>query len=265
MIKQGDKQDNVGPGANLADLMLLLKRRIEMELHVSMPATVVSYVPATRMAQVIPGYRSVAEIRGVETASPPTVLLDVPVAQLASNLNWVTVPIDPGTTGNIIFSDRCVQKWVKSVSSPPGAPNPLTVSIDPSIDRSHSIADGVFYPGLTTVPNAATTPHDNTATVVEGPVVRLGAAALTELSILGTSYIAAENLVSTAFLAWITAFQTLSAPMLAAPDPSGALLWILLNGMVGPTTTLFNALTPHVALTLGGALAPALSQKVFVE
>lgn len=202
---------DVSPDVSLADLLLLLKKRVEFDLHVSAPATVVAYEPVTRMAQVTLGYIGVTAIADVEAPLPPTILLNVPVAQPQSTTGWSTIPITPGTTGNVVFSDRGLQKWISSATI-------ATPAVDPVTDRAHSPSDGVFYPGLIPTPAAATTPHDNTAAVVEGPLVKLGAAS-TDFVIKGTTYAVAEATFLAGFSAWFTA---LAANMVAFPAMGAA-------------------------------------------
>jgi hypothetical protein len=261
-MQSEERLDNPNTGVHLADLFELFKRKLELELHVSVPATVVTYTPGTRLATVIPGYLPVSEIQGVEVPQPPVIVQDVPVSMLSGPTGQVTIPIVPGTTGNLIVSDRCLQQWVKKMSVALGAPNPVTVALAPTVPRAHALGDAVFYPGLMPVANAASNLHDNTATVVDNAtMVKLGANALTEFLIKGTSFITLDEVpLNTAFTVWLGAFQTAAAPLLAAPDPSGALLWTFMNAMVGPTAALVSAINEHSV-----RIVNRLSTKVVTE
>lgn len=166
-----DKRDTQyagGPGATLSDVLTLLKRGIEMDIRVSAPASIVTYNPTLQTAVLLLGYLPVvSDNTGVEIPTPPITLYDVPVAFPRTAAGYITFPIVPNDTGMLVFSDRALTQWLAV-----GAP------VDPIQGRTHSIADGVFFPGLHATANPITPPTSLTATVVEGPVIQLGATAV---------------------------------------------------------------------------------------
>jgi hypothetical protein len=152
----------------LTDVLNLLKRAVQADIRTHIPARVISYNATTQEASisiegltVIPDRNNLAD-RNAETVLPPMRLDGVPVAFEGSPTAYLTFPVVKGMTGYLEIFDRSIDTWRKS-----GAPS------DPGLDHMHNLADCVFKPALRakTTPLAAT---DLTATVLEGPLVKLG-------------------------------------------------------------------------------------------
>jgi hypothetical protein len=163
----GDNLDAVGgefdPAAALAREFRRLQRKLQLELRVAAPAHVTKYDDATQRAVVALGFLPTERIEGVEVPTAPIPLFDVPVMLLGGSMGHVTVPIVPGDTGLVIFTDRCLDQWKLK-----GTP------IEPGNPRTHDAADAVFIHGLRHNANGVKPTTDPSATVVEGPLVKLG-------------------------------------------------------------------------------------------
>lgn len=179
-----DRRDNLDADPaepSLADLIARLRRRINIELRVAMPARVVTYNALTQRADVTLELLPVRydEVTGAEVPEPPIAIPDVPVRFLASPVGYVSVGIVPGTTGHVIFMDRAIDAWLKA-----GVP------VDPLLGRTHDLADAVFEPGLHADTAPLSPPPSVIGAVVHGAQVQLGANATSSV-ILGTEFLAA--------------------------------------------------------------------------
>lgn len=186
-----DKVDGESPVAQLETLLAHTRRGVELDLRVSAPATVLAFNPITRRADVMLAFLPVIYVEDEEVPQAPIVCPQVPVLMPGDSLSYVTTPILPGSTGLVVFADRCLAKFL--VDGVPG---------DPINGRAHSLGDGLFLPCPI---GPAVAPVDPTGTVVEGTLVKLGAAA-TQPAILGTAFAAALatylTAVSTAASTW---------------------------------------------------------------
>lgn len=161
--RTGTDAANVGDG--LRELLGKIARNIELGLRVAAPATVVSYNAATQRADLTMGFIPVV-LGPTEVPMQPISLPQVPVAWPRTAAGYLTFPIVPGDTGLVVFNDRNLGEWLRL-----GAPT------DPKLSRTHDLADGVFLPGLHPDTAPITPATSATATVIEGPLVALGAAA----------------------------------------------------------------------------------------
>lgn len=184
-----DKVDGDAPRPELPDVLNLFRRAIELGLRVSMPGHVTAYDPATQRATVQLGLLPVRFVEGEEVPDPPLVLPQIPVAWPGGSLGYVTTPLLPGDTGLVVFSDRCMSLWLLN-----GGPT------DPVNGRTHELGDGVFVPGLRNATNPIAPPTALDATVVHGPLVRLGATG-TEFALRGTALAATALSLSTVLAA----------------------------------------------------------------
>lgn len=258
MTDKRDILDAKGPGASLGDLLKQLQRKIELDIRVAAPATTVSYNSATQRATVELGFIPVeAADSGESVLEKPLKLYNVPVSFPRSSSGYLALPMSSsgGDTGLLVFTDRALTNWLRSGKA-----------TDPISARTHNLADGVFFPGITTdaAPLTSVSHAVPGTIVIEGTKVHLGDTASAESVIKGTTYIAAENTLDAALTAWWTAFQAAAAPLLAAPDPSGALLWTFMNALAAPTVTLLAALGVHQSITTAPA-STILSTKVKVD
>jgi hypothetical protein len=199
-----DTVDASASGEELEDVLLRLRRNIELDLNVALPAHVLAYNPATQRATVQLGMLPVMFVEDEEVVGAPIVCPDVPVLTLGGSLGYVSFQLVPGDSGLVVFSDRCLAAWLKL-----GAPT------DPLNGRTHALGDGVFIPGVRPVPDAITPPTDATATVVEGSLVRLGQGATAGV-VLDASGLAAA--LTTA----VTALGIIAAAPIPEPPLPGA-------------------------------------------
>jgi hypothetical protein len=203
-----DKRDSIDAssvGATLNDLLALWRRSIELEVRVSSPATVVTYDPALQTAKVVLGLLPVAFIADEEVPQGAIVIPTARVRWVGGSLGYVTTPLVPGDTGHVVFTDRCLAQWLLAGGS-----------VDPVNGRTHALADAIFEPGLRHNANAITPPTDLTATVVEGPLVRLGSLALNGVVVDGTQTLAG------ALTAAVTALGVIAGTPIPEPPAPGA-------------------------------------------
>lgn len=214
----------LGDAPELADLFRVALRKLKLEIRTMVPATIVVYDPARQVATLTVDHlqtvavidevqaakllASGATIEGVppnaEATLPPVQLVDVPVAWPRTNLGYLTFPLNPGDTGQLVCSDRSLDQWLTK-----GIPS------DPVLASTHLLENGVFEPGLKPTANPIVPPTDQTATVVEGATgVKLGRNA--------SDFVALASLVLAQLQAMQNAFNTHTHTA-----PSGG----------GPTTT----------------------------
>lgn len=167
-----DTRDAVDAEAVVADLPAAfqkLSRLVELELHVSAPCTVVGPGSKPGRYDVTYGFLPVFYSGQAEVPGEPII---IPDAVLRYPKGY-TAPVLPGDTGHVIFTDRCLVKWMEL-----GAP------VDPFSGRAHDLADAIFEPGL--VPDTQGAIPDPTGVVIDDAgLVSLGAAA-SSFGVLGT-------------------------------------------------------------------------------
>lgn len=110
------------------------------KVRTSMPGRVVSFDPAKQTVTVQPLIRMVLA-DGAGTDLP--VLADVPVQFPEGGGFAFTFPVEGGDEGMLVIADRCIDGWWQS-----GQPS------DPLDFRMHDLSDGMFIPGINSVPNA---------------------------------------------------------------------------------------------------------------
>lgn len=185
-----DKVDGALVDPDLADIVRLLRRACAVDVRVSVPARVIAFDPITCKATVRVEFLRIIDVRGEEVPDIPTLLSNVPVRFDRSAIAGTTYPITTGTTGRVVFSDRALAAWLQNGN--PVAP------VDPESGRMHNLADAIFECGVMTDADAiAAGPIDMTGLVVDGPLVKLGAAAAQPV-ILGTAFLAALSSFLTA-------------------------------------------------------------------
>lgn len=184
-----DHVDGAAPEAALKDLMDRVTRCLELGLRVALPARVIAYTPATQLADLRVELLPVGELEGEDFPQPPVLLPQVPVAWPRTSLGYLTLPLVPGDTGLVVFSDRSLSVW--RVTGNEVAP------VDPLIGRTHNLGDAVFFPGLHTDTDPIAPPTSLAATVLEGPLVQLGVGA--------TQFVAIAELVRLYLIAMVTA------------------------------------------------------------
>jgi hypothetical protein len=171
-----DVEDLTGE-AGLGQLLQQLSRRINVDLRVAAPATVIAYDSASQLVDVmlVP-----SAVRRDDIPTAPIVVPQIPVLIYGGLLSYVAPVIAPGDAGLCVFMDRSADQWLST-----GIPG------DPINPRTHNVADAVFLPGLTprTIPRVGVNPA---ALVIESPIVRLGSGA-TEYALRGTALAAVAS------------------------------------------------------------------------
>lgn len=157
-----DHIDAETPADRLGDLLARVARRVALDIHVSVPATVVSYNATTQRATVTLGFRAVED--GAVSPDPPIQIANMPVRWERGVDSYDTRPLAAGATGQVFFADRALDEWLRQGGS-----------VDPIDARAHSLADGVFYPGVG--PSPISPPPNPAARVIEAPVIMLGSTA----------------------------------------------------------------------------------------
>jgi len=145
----------------LTGLLQLVQRDLQLRIRVALPGTIEKYDAKTQRAQVrldvlpLIIHPQTDELwEGI-----PLVLPSCPVVFPRTAAGYITFPIAPGDSGQVIVNDRDIGPW--SVTGKPSTPNRL---------NPNDITDAVFYPGLhaDTDPIEPGTGHDQTDVVVAG-------------------------------------------------------------------------------------------------
>ena len=173
----------------------------------------------------------------------PIILPGVPGAWYGGSGAYVSTPLPPGSTGWVIFADRAIGEWLEQ-----GAPG------DPLLGRTHALADGLFLPCRIGVSAPGVT--SPAATVIEGPLVQIGAGAV-QPAVLGTLEHTALNAYATAITAAVSTLAGLAATWAGVAGPAQVLY---ANGHAAFLTAVTAAQT-----ALATALGPALSTTVTVR
>lgn len=200
-----DRIDAPSRKPGLPDLLAQWRRSIELDLRVAAPATVVTYDPTTQRAQVVLGLLPVAVIEGEEVPLGAIVIPSARVQWPGGSLGYMTTPLVPGDTGKVTFTDRCLTHWLLQGGS-----------VDPINGRTHDLADAIFEPGLRPDAGVIAPATDLTATVLEGPLVRLGVGATAGVVVDGTAGLAA------ALTSAVSALATIAGAPIPEPPAPGA-------------------------------------------
>ncbi len=166
----------------LADLFRIAVRTGMLELSAHTLCTVVAYDPARQRVTVTTDVlRVIKDLLTPPTAvdpnpttiQPPVQLADIPVAWPKGTLgaSYQTFPIVPGDKGELHIQDRSIEAWLAA-----GIPT------DPVASWTHALQDAVFHPSAPSPATAQLPPTDPTAHVLEGPLVKLGALAVSFLA-----------------------------------------------------------------------------------
>lgn len=117
-------------------LAQVLKDAIEarlVNLHVSMPARVVSYNASKQTAEVQPEIKRI--FRTNESAEIP-VIVNVPVAWPRANKAYIHMPLKAGDQVMLVFSERSLDEWKQNGGS-----------VRPKELRKHDLTDAWAVPG----------------------------------------------------------------------------------------------------------------------
>jgi len=188
----------------LEDLFRVAFRKLQLELRTNTVARVVSYNPATQTVivstEILQVFKNLDVPPSPAMPSPerlgaPVVLEGIPVAWPRTSSGYLTFPINPGDTGELRVQDRSLQRWLE-----------LGQAVDPISAWVHELGAGVFCPCLWPSTQPITPPTDQTATVLEGNLVKIGRGA--------TDFVALSQLVTAeleAFRTWANS-HTHTAP-----------------------------------------------------
>lgn len=127
-----------------------------LDVHVALPARVVSYDAAQQTVSVELGVHRVLETdEGEPVAEKLPILQNVPVSFHRVASGFLSLPIAADDPGLVIFCESSIDQWrAKGTPTPPGD------------RRRHSLTGGVFVPGLTPNGEELTDPGLATAVAV---------------------------------------------------------------------------------------------------
>lgn len=223
--------DAAPPKPSIADTLRRLERKIGVALHVAAPGTIATYDPVTQTASVQLGFMLVPRSElPVPVPVPIPPILNVRVSQVKGSTHFDHAPLAPGDTGLLVFADRCLDYWFKTLAGEP---------VDPQDGRVHDLADAVFFPGLAPDALVAAPITNPAARTIEAPIIMLGAGA-TEFALRGTAIAAQCNVLTPESLAFV-----LNA-LAAAAGPDAALINGLKTAVLGLMALIFAGLSTKV-------------------
>jgi hypothetical protein len=110
-------------------------------LHTMIPAKVVKWDADKQQANCQILIKQVTEDEeGEREVTSWPVVTGVPVQFMGAGEFRITVPVDKGTIGMLLFSHRSLDRWLSGSGS----------EVDPELDHDHALTDAVFLPGLRT-------------------------------------------------------------------------------------------------------------------
>lgn len=127
--------------SNAADLETVLREALDAraaEIHTAIPGKVVNYNAELQVADIQPLVKDLyhSESGAMLTRSFP-VLPSVPVAYLRGGGYFLSVPLDVGDTGMLVFSELPIDRWRSTGQES----HPVNA-------RRHGVGNAVFYPGV---------------------------------------------------------------------------------------------------------------------
>ncbi len=216
----------------LADLLNLVARKVLLDLHSHTVATVTAYNPTEQTVDVrVDILRVVADHSQRPTAANPAPaaaqapipLRGIPVAWPRTNSAHLTFPLNPGDKGELHVQDRSLERY-RELGEP----------TDPYAMWTHALQDSVFHPTRIDKPGKLAT-TDQTAAVLEGPLVKMGANAA-EPVLKGTTVVQSVTAYAASIAAANTTLQaapptvvTLAAAIASINTATQALLATLGN------------------------------------
>lgn len=146
-----------------SELLNILKRQTMVAVRTNTIGKVLSFDPASSTATIevqIPRIERDPNDPTRNITKPPFIIKNMPVVFPRSQQGFLTFPISPGDTGEILVQDRDPSKWLQS-----GA------VVDPVSRFTHNLSFGVFHPSIqpdTTIQSNG--PIDMTNTVLDGQI-----------------------------------------------------------------------------------------------
>jgi hypothetical protein len=200
-------QYDLSADPDLDELFTVWARKIGLAIRTATVGTVVTYNPTTQEATVTVDHLEIKRVT-VQVApgldpnetnavipSAPIKLTSVPVFTYGSGdgTSYLSFPITPGCTGMLAVLDRSRDTWVNRTAPVP---------VDPVKSAIHSLADCVFFPGLTPRMERIAPPVSLTAAVLEAPAIKLGATAVQAVA-LADALVAAVDAMLAAGIAFV--------------------------------------------------------------
>jgi hypothetical protein len=182
----------------IEELFRVALHQLRLTIRTTTVGTVISYNAATQRARVsVDSLMVVRDNATPPTAAdplptkelPPIVLNDVPVAWPRTGLGYLTFPLGPGDSGELHVHDRSLANYLATGQA-----------ADPGRSWTHSLEDCVFWPCRFDTPSPIVPPTSTTAATIEGPTVKIGAAAV-EPAIKASTFIGLMDAMITAAVA----------------------------------------------------------------
>ena len=130
------------------------------ELNTSIPARILKYDETKQEAEVQPLIKRRYKDGRVISRAPIT---GVPVIFPAAGGGIITFPVKVGDTVLLVFSQRSIDRWVRSEGG----------EVDPLDNRKHDISDAMAIPGLFTLNQALQSDPDNVIIKFSGASISL--------------------------------------------------------------------------------------------
>jgi hypothetical protein len=236
---------------DLPDVLRSFREKWASDLHTAIPARVERYDSAKQAVDVQPMIRRQFEDEeGNLMTEVLPVVTGCPVALPGGGGYALTFPISAGDTGLLILAEGSIDKWVARGPTDP---------TDPGFHHRHSIADGIFIPGVRTYPGALKSAPTDRARLgqdgglsidVTAALIKLGGEAATQRAVLGDLLSSAFSTFNTAFFAAYNSYvATLagSIPPPTAADAAHAALFLALQGFIANLdSAIFSALSATV-------------------
>jgi hypothetical protein len=171
----------------IADVLDFYLAADRAELYVSVPGRVQSYDAAAQTVVVEPMTKKVSrDADDTRIVDILPVLAGIPVSWLRGGGYFLSMPLEAGDGGLIVFTDTDIGAWRDS-----GA------VADPGDERRHGLGGAVFVPGLETVARALTGAGTRHLVLGKegGPAIHIDASTV-QLGAAGGNFVALANLVT---------------------------------------------------------------------
>jgi Phage protein Gp138 N-terminal domain len=211
----------------------VIQRDLQKRIRTIVPATVVSYNPATQSAAVQPA--PMALYRGATNVPEPIAqVADAPVAFPSGGGMTITWALLPGDPVLLLVSDRDIDRWRLS-----GSPYP------PSTSRMHEVTDCFVWPGAGPAPDPAT---GASATDLQ---IHTAAGVVLRITPAGTVHLGAGALAPAGNLALAQSLHTYLVAAITAAVP------VALDGGAGLKASLLAYLgsNPYTAFATANTVA----------
>ncbi len=124
------------PTEDLADVMKGAFASFLADVHTALPGTILTYVPATKTATVLPSIKM--KFADELVSRPMPIITDVQVIFPGSKTAGITFPLLPGDGCLLLFSEASLERWIASTGA----------AVEPGDPRRFALTDGFCIPGL---------------------------------------------------------------------------------------------------------------------